>query len=284
MPTNRHVKSIQIGYFKAPDNAQVIPHGIPPGLELVELVTNGFVYFQTSHQDLKLGCGAMFWHIAGEQTIHRTEPSAPYECLTIRFSVKTGKHRPAPKLTIITDLQRVHELSRELLHAYHDTAVDPHLLSQYAYSRFLWEAHLGTIQRTTQIRPSSVTSALAFLEANFKRREVGVKELAQAGGISEPHLHTLFRHYLDQTPHQALMARRLHEAKLLLSGTAQSIKSLPAQCGFASLETFYRAFGRHIGMTPFAYRLRHLSTPQPDLIARPSKGGESRVDALPKQH
>jgi len=264
MPHNRHVKSIQIGYYKAPNTAQVTPYRIPPGSEVVELVTNGIVYFKSQNQDLKLGCGTMFWHTAGEETIHRTEPSSPYECLAIRFDLNAKKKRPAPRLTIIADLQRVLELNRELLHAYHDTAVNRLALAHYAYSRFLWEAHLGTIRRTTQIRPPSITAALAFLEANFRQREVGVKELARVGGLSEPHLHALFNQYLAQTPHQVLMSRRLHEAKLLLSGTSQSIKSLPSLCGFAGIETFYRAFGRHIGMTPRAYRLHHLHKSLPN--------------------
>jgi AraC-like DNA-binding protein len=247
-------------HFRAPPTTQVTPFRTPPGIELIELVTNGVVYFKSGRKTLTLGRGALFWHRPGEETIHHTEPSAPYECLAIHFSLEARPQRPAPRLTIIADLQRTLELSRELLHAYHDTAVDPQALGQYAYSRFLWEAHLGTIRHTSQIRPPSISAALSFLEANFKRQEVGVGELAKAGGISEPHLHVLFRQYLGETPHQTLLSRRLHEAKLLLSGTAQSIKSLPTQCGFGGIETFYRAFGRHIGMTPLAYRRRHLHT------------------------
>ena len=136
--------------------------------------------------------------------------------------------------------------------------MDRDALAHYAYARFHWEAHLGSIRHTTPIQPPSLTAALAFLENQFRKLDVGVSELAAAGGISEPHLYALFRRHLDQTPHQALLARRLQEAKLLLSGTDQSIKSLPTQCGFAGIETFYRAFRRHIGMTPLDYRERHL--------------------------
>jgi AraC-like DNA-binding protein len=254
------IKIIHCSYYKAPSTAKIIPIRIKGGVEVIELVTSGVVYFQSGKHDLKLGCGAMFWHVGGEETIHRTEPSSPYECLSVHFSVNPHNHRPAPRLTIIADHQRTLELSQELLSAYHDTAVDRTALAHYAYSRFLWEAHRGTIQRTIQLRPRSLTLALAFLEANFKKQEVGVRELARAGGISESHLHVLFRRHLAQTPNQALLSRRLHEAKLLLTSTDQPIKSLPLQCGFAGIETFYRAFGRHIGMTPLTYRSRHLPT------------------------
>ncbi len=260
MPFSLPKKLVRIFYFKA-RTATDNPLPIKEGIEIIELVTNGTVYFQHGKDDLKLGCGAMFWHVAGEKTIHRTELSSPYECLSAHFVTPSRDQRPAPRLTIIADHQRTLELSQELLHAYHDAAVDRTVLAHYAYSRFLWEAHRGTIQRTAQIRPRSLTMSLAFLEAHFKQQEVGVPELARAGGISESHLHVLFRRYLDQTPSQALLLRRLHEAKLLLSSTDQAIKSLPSQCGFAGIETFYRAFGRHIGLTPLAYRVRHQPPP-----------------------
>ncbi|MEI8205901.1 MAG: helix-turn-helix transcriptional regulator [Kiritimatiellales bacterium] len=266
MPTHLPKKLIRIFYYKAPRTVKVNPLPIEKGIEKVELVANGTVYFQCGTRDLKLGCGAMFWHVAGEKTIHRTEPSSPYECLAIHFSVNPHNHRPAPRLTIIADHQRTLELSQELLSAYHDTSVDRTALAHYAYSRFLWEAHRGTIQRTIHIHPKSLAMALAFLEASFNRKEVGVHELARAGGISESHLHVLFRRNLDQTPNQALLSRRLHEAKLILSSTDIPIKLIPSQCGFASIETFYRAFGRHIGMTPLAYRSRHLPSPRSTLL------------------
>jgi len=247
-----------ISYYRAPLTGKVIPYRIAPGHEIIELVTHGVVYFRSGKQDLKLGCGAMFWHIAGEETIHRTECDDPYECLAVHVLTPTSGDRPAPRLTIIADHQRALELSRELLHAFHDTAVDRSILANYVYARFLWEAHLGAVRRTTQFHPPSLTAALSFLETNFMRREVDVSQLAKAGGISQPHLYALFRHHLDQTPHQVLQSRRLHEAKLLLSGTDRSIKSLPSQCGFANIETFYRAFRSHIGMTPLAYRARHM--------------------------
>jgi AraC-like DNA-binding protein len=260
MPEFNSVSPILISYFKAPRTHQVTPFKIRPGFEVIELVTNGVIYFQSGKRDLKLGCGAMFWHRTGEETIHHTEPSAPYECLAVHFSVgpHTSKSRPAPRLTIISDLQRATELSRELLHTFHDTSVNRHELAKYAYARFLWEAHLGAIRHTIQVRPASITAALNYLETHFHKQEVGVRDLAKAGNISEPHLHMLFRKCLDETPHQALLSRRLHEAKLLLSGTSDSIKSLPSKCGFAGIETFYRAFKSHIGMTPLAYRQRHL--------------------------
>ena len=78
---------LQVLYYRAPAEKKVIPFTIMPGFEVIELVTHGIVYFQAGKNDLTLGCGAMFWHRAGEETIHRTDPSSPYECLAVHVPV-----------------------------------------------------------------------------------------------------------------------------------------------------------------------------------------------------
>ncbi len=206
---------------------------------------------------LKLGCGALFWHWAGEETIYRTEAGAPYECLALTFSVKRRSPRQTPRLSVIPDVQRVRELCRELLRAYHDDSIDRRILGNYARSRLLWEAHLGGVQHAAAFRPRAIEMALSFLEAEFTRPEIGVGDLAKAAGISEPHLHVLFRKYLEQTPHYALTARRIQEAKWLLSGTFQTIKLIAMDCGFLNIETFYRSFKKNIGLTPDRFRKLH---------------------------
>lgn len=250
----------RMAYYQAPGISKVMPRVIPPGAEEVELVTNGVVYFRDGETELTLGCGALFWHRAGEQTISRTEPDAPYECLSIFFTATPGRQRPAPRVSIMSDRQMARELSRELLQAYHDDAVDRGMLSDYARSRLLWEAHLGGVRRSSTAQPAAISTVLAFVEKAFARPENGVREMAEQAGISESHLHALCQKHLRQTPHACLMARRLREAKLLLSGSSQTIKSIAADCGFGNIETFYRAFKRQVGTTPHLFR-RNNSLP-----------------------
>ncbi len=246
-------KLFRIGYYKAPSVRAVRPYLIPPHNEIIEIVTNGVVYFEEDGADRKLGCGAMFWHFPGDETIHRTDAETPYECLALNFRSARPVRR-APRLSIIPDHLRTKELCQELLWGYHNEAVDRTILGNYAYHRLLWEAHLGTVKNTATPRPSALEAALAFLEAEFKRPEVGVADLARAAALSEPRLHVLFRDYQQQTPHGALTARRIQEAKLLLSGSSRNIKALSEECGFANVETFYRAFKKSVGITPHQFR------------------------------
>jgi transcriptional regulator GlxA family with amidase domain len=148
-------------------------------------------------------------------------------------------------------------LCREFLLSYHDDAVDRRILGSYIRSRLLWESHLGTVQHPESVGSPAVEAALALLEAGFRRHDLGVPDLAKSAGISAPHIHALFRKHLGQTPHHFLTARRIREAKWLLSGTDRTIKAIAMDCGFPALETFYRAFKRTVGTTPHQFRASH---------------------------
>lgn len=247
-----------VSYYKAPLVSAVRPYTIRQRTQLVEIVTEGTVYFRSGAADLKLGCGALFWHVAGEKTIHRTDPDAPYECLALRFLEPTASRawpRP-PRLTIISDRHRTLELCAELLRSFHDPSVGRQALSRYAQARLLWEVHLGRMKPPVAL-PVSLERACTLIELQFSRVGLGVAEIARAAEISEPHLHVLFRKHLGQTPHQFLTSRRLREAKLLLSSSTRAIKQISSACGFLNIETFYRVFAKHAGVTPNHFRQTH---------------------------
>lgn len=229
---------------------------IPPGEEYLELVTAGTVLHEGADGVRELGCGALFWEVTGDRTISRTRASSPYACLTLRFKVARRRRRPAPLLTVLANRETALELDRELFDAFHDPSTDRDLLGAYAYTRLLWEATRAA-RATSPRRPAALDELLAQLDAGAPLN-CSVADLAARAGISEPHLHLLFRRHLDTTPHQYLLARRLGRARLLLAGTRQPIKRVSNACGFARIETFCRAFRRHVGSTPGAYRLRHM--------------------------
>lgn len=250
-------ESLRVSLFKAPPVAAVQPYAIPRGMVVIELVTGGTIYFSWGGTDLRLGCGALFWHLGGEETICRTSPDDPYECLALRFRVPRGVERVVPRLSVIADHQRVEDLRREILAAYHDEAVGRAILGEYVWSRMQWEAHLGEVKRPGLETPPAVRAAVSAVEAGFWRPGLGVGELAQVARLSEPHLHELFREHLGHPPYHFIVARRVREAKWRLTSSSATIKAISSECGFANIETFYRAFKRHVGTTPHEYRRTH---------------------------
>ena len=81
--------------------------------------------------------------------------------------------------------------------------------------------------------------------------------MADFAGISRPYLFKLFKEELRTSPHQYLLKLRLNMAKRLLAGENFSIKEIAAECGFESLEVFYRQFKASTQTTPADYRKQY---------------------------
>ncbi len=249
--------AVDVSYYEAPAVDEVRPYRIETGFHLVELVVGGVVRFELAGRELRLGSGAMFWHIEGEDTIYRTSPEAPYRCYVFDFAIPRGAPRPVQRLSVLPDMRKAAEIGREFLVAFHSESVDRRILCESAWSRLAWEAHLAEIGNTDPEIPPSMRGALAFVESGYMRADMSVRAIAGAAGLSEAHLHALFRSRFGQTPHQFVLARRIQEARYRLTGTRQTIKAIAAECGFANIETFYRVFQRQLGTTPQKYRLAH---------------------------
>ncbi len=81
-----------------------------------------------------------------------------------------------------------------------------------------------------------------------------VESLAQAAGVSVPHLLGGFKASFGTTPWQYVLRARVAEARRLLEATDLSITAIAMAVGFSSPSHFASAFGRHVGASPGAYR------------------------------
>ncbi|WP_306357751.1 MULTISPECIES: GlxA family transcriptional regulator [unclassified Nocardia] len=79
--------------------------------------------------------------------------------------------------------------------------------------------------------------------------------MAARAALSVRHLTRLFREHLDTTPAAFVEAVRLEAAQTLLE-SGESIARTAHRCGLGSEESLRRAFLRHLGVTPSAYRAR----------------------------
>jgi AraC family transcriptional regulator len=84
--------------------------------------------------------------------------------------------------------------------------------------------------------------------------DVSLDALAARAGWSMFHFHRAFRRVVGETPKQYTQRLRLERAASALVTTAEPIVSIAARAGFGSHEVFTRAFRRHFGRTPAAYR------------------------------
>ncbi len=102
---------------------------------------------------------------------------------------------------------------------------------------------------------------------------LSLEELARRVHLSAHHFQKLFKRLIGETPKQYTTRLRLERAAFLLLVERSTILKVAIDCGFASHETFSRAFRRHFGCSPREFRRRpwpeRRRVPQARLEAKP---------------
>ena len=250
-----HIRKLKaVSYFAAPAGRQVTPATIVLNSECIELVTGGTIFFETGGERKTFRKGAMFWHVSREKTIWDTPPDDPYRCYVFRFEARPPT-RTVPRVTVWNNPDEALEFASAMFKVFHSGDFDQDALTAYLYSTLRWQALASLRQPAAQL-PDALSRALKYLDANCTSN-VTPEDAAEYAGISRPYLFRMFRESLRTSPHQYLLKRRLDKAKLLLAGETFSIKEIAADCGFESIEVFYRQFRSSFHMTPAEYRKQY---------------------------
>jgi len=94
---------------------------------------------------------------------------------------------------------------------------------------------------------------------NDPMRDWTVEQIAAASGTSRSVLAERFKAVLGQPPMQYLAGWRLQLATNLLRDGSRSIAEVAGEVGYESEAAFNRAFKRHLGMPPGAWRQNHIA-------------------------
>jgi AraC-like DNA-binding protein len=107
-------------------------------------------------------------------------------------------------------------------------------------------------------RDPFVGRALALLHSN-PARPWTVESLAQQVGLSRSSLSDRFLHFIGQPPIQYLTRWRISLAAQRLRSTNKSLFAIADEVGYESEAAFNRAFKRHFGLPPAAWRKKAAS-------------------------
>jgi transcriptional regulator GlxA family with amidase domain len=86
--------------------------------------------------------------------------------------------------------------------------------------------------------------------------DLSVPALAVRAHMSERNFARAFRAETGLTPAAYVEAARIERARRELETTDLDVEAVAARCGFGTVETMRRAFGRRLGVNPAAYRAR----------------------------
>jgi transcriptional regulator GlxA family with amidase domain len=84
--------------------------------------------------------------------------------------------------------------------------------------------------------------------------DLSVEALAAHAGMSVRHFARVYRAHTGETPARAVARLRLEAARHQLEGAAARVGSVARAVGFGDPDRLRRAFHRHLGVTPRAYR------------------------------
>jgi AraC family transcriptional regulator len=106
---------------------------------------------------------------------------------------------------------------------------------------------------TATTHTESLVSVLTYIQAHIDD-DLSLEHVARLADLSPFHFHRIFRTAVGETLKDYTLRLRMERAGYYLIVQDASILEIAFGVGFRAHETFTRAFQRHFGTTPLAYR------------------------------
>jgi transcriptional regulator GlxA family with amidase domain len=131
----------------------------------------------------------------------------------------------------------------------------------------------------TQNAPAKLQATLALMNENLSQT-LDIDELAETMGISRRHLERLFKRSLGCSPSRHYLDLRLQQARQLLHTGEQPLSDVARECGFVSLQHFFRCYRQYFGAHPRDHvgALDKVGSQRTSMLKTPSS---SRASPLP---
>jgi transcriptional regulator GlxA family with amidase domain len=117
------------------------------------------------------------------------------------------------------------------------------------------QAQFSQALKRQEKEPTKLRGISTFVLEHLDR-QLPVTRIASGIGMSPRTLSRWCRDHLDESPAELVRRLRVDEARRLLEETPLPLKDIASRTGLGDVSTMWRAFTRHLGVTPAAYRQR----------------------------
>ncbi|WP_395058837.1 response regulator transcription factor [Flavobacterium sp.] len=104
-----------------------------------------------------------------------------------------------------------------------------------------------------ELTPKKMKQIVEYINANIHKK-LDVELLLSITNWTKRHLSRIFMQYLNTTPHQYILNKRIEKASVLLKETDVPINEIAIELGFQNYSSFYLAFKRVTNETPENFR------------------------------
>jgi len=109
-------------------------------------------------------------------------------------------------------------------------------------------------RRTAEAHSDQEAAVLSAIESEISNPGLGIEYIMEKFALSEKRAQQMMRSATGMTFFEYLNHQRMQRAKRMLEETDVPIQEICSACGYASVNTFYKAFQRAFAMAPNAMR------------------------------
>lgn len=109
-------------------------------------------------------------------------------------------------------------------------------------------------------RPDSdIAGAVDYINANWNRSTLNIKNLADTMRINRSSLAHRFKRSLGISPSEYIARLRIQNARSMLAGTKQSVADIASSCGYLDQHYFARLLKKRLGSSPLCLRKKSFT-------------------------
>lgn len=243
------------------------------------LSANGFIFVRRGSAQLLLDeqiysvRGGQLFHAGSNSWIEWHTGNEPLEYIVLLYEAHVGYNTPSEKLTNMgVNIDFPYNLSHcvipsrqsilyDMLEKMLELKQEEKPMAQFRVkalfyqwiSHVLEQSHSSSEQNNISNPVTLVTMAMEYMLEHYAE-PITLDSLATAMNCSPGHLSNRFKQILNRGPIDCLIHLRMKKASRLLIETQMSLRMIAAATSYQDVYYFSKAFKRHTGISPSAYR------------------------------